>query len=70
MKDSDDKEIGQSEERRKARAKRQRFLGWCKERGEDPEDEGAFDRFNEIVSFWDDLNEDDSAGWNDNMNKD
>ena len=58
-----------SEMHQAKQAKRERFLAWCKETGEDPEDEGAWDSFNETDSFWDDMSADDRAGWTDNMNK-
>ena len=50
-------------------AKRKRFLEWCKDNAEDPEDGGAWDRFTEIDSFWDDMDADNREGWTDNMNK-
>ncbi|MFO1484330.1 MAG: hypothetical protein U1F71_13310 [Verrucomicrobiaceae bacterium] len=58
------------EMRRANQAKRERFLDWCKEHQEDPEDEGAWDSFNEIDSFWDDMDEDNRLGHTDDMNKD
>ena len=58
-----------SEASRAKRAKRERFLEWCKQHGEDPEDEGAWDSFNETDSFWDRQDEDNLAGLTDNMNK-
>jgi hypothetical protein len=52
-----------------------KFVEWCKEHEEDPEDENAQEFFREIKeengqSFWDNLDEDDRSGWEDNMNKD
>ena len=56
---NDQHEPTPTEARRAKEAKRERFLEWCKEHREDPEDEGA----------WDDMSDDDRAGWTDNMNK-
>jgi hypothetical protein len=70
MKEQDDDEPTPSEARRAEQAKRARFLEWCKDHQEDPEDEGAWDSFNETDSSWEDMDEDDRAGWTDNMNKD
>ncbi len=69
MKDQGDEEPSPSEVHRAKQAKRARFLEWCEENGEDPEDEGAWDSFNETDSFWDDMDADNRAGWTDNMNK-
>jgi hypothetical protein len=66
---SDQPEPTPAEARQAKEAKRERFLEWCKEHGEDSEDEGAWDDFNETDSFWDDMGDDDQAGWTDNMNK-
>ncbi len=59
-----------NELRQAKQAKQARFLEWCKKAGEDPEDEGAWDRFSEGDSFWEDADEDNLTGWEDNMNKD
>jgi hypothetical protein len=56
-------------ERRTKQAKRERFLEWCTQNGENPEDEGAWDTFNETDSFFEDMDEDNLAGWTDNMTK-
>lgn len=50
----------------------QEFREWCKECELDPEDEGSREHYQEATgkTFWDDLDEDDAAGWQDNMNKD
>jgi len=58
--------------RQAKRAKQERFLNWCKATGEDPEDEGAWDIFNDSdsESFWEDADEDNLAGGEDDMNKD
>jgi hypothetical protein len=56
-------------ERRRKEARRERFLEWCKQNGEDPEDEGASDDFNETDSFFEDMDEDNLSGWTDNMTK-
>jgi hypothetical protein len=55
--------------RRANETKRERFLAWCTETGEDPEDEGSWDSFNDIDSFWEDMDDDIQADWTDNMNK-
>lgn len=69
MKNPDD-EILSSQARKAKQAKRERFIEWCRESGEDPQDEGAWDSFNETDSFWDDMDSDNRAGWTDDMNKD
>jgi len=60
-----------SEARRVKQATHERFLKWCKQTGEDPEDEGARDSFNETdpIQFWGGMDDDNLAGHTDNMNK-
>jgi hypothetical protein len=69
MNEQDDDKPTPSEARRAKQAKRERFIEWCKVNGEDSEDESAWDSFNETDSFWDDMDDDNRAGWTDNMNK-
>ena len=54
---------------RAKRERRERFLEWCKETGQDPQDQGAWDTFSETEYFWEDMDEDNLKGWTDNMNK-
>jgi hypothetical protein len=68
MKNPDD-EYALSEAQRAKHRKRERFLEWCRVNDEDPESDGAWDSFIEVDSFWDDLDENNRAGWNDNMNR-
>jgi hypothetical protein len=71
MNEQDDDKPTPSEARRAKQARRERFLEWCKKNGEDPEDEGAWDSFNETDpdSHWDGMDPDERAGRIDNMNK-
>jgi hypothetical protein len=50
------------------------FREWCAECEEDPQDEGARERYEEIQDesgpkFWEQLNDDERAGWEDNIIK-
>jgi hypothetical protein len=71
MNEQDAAEPTPSEARRAKQAIRERFLEWCKQNGEDPDDEGAWDSFNETdpSTFWGDMDADNRAGHTDNMNK-
>ena len=64
-----------TDEEEAARNAEGEFREWCEENGEDPQDESAHDTYKEILEetgdkFWDNLDENDRAGWEDNMNKD
>ena len=69
MNERDFNETSPSEARQAKQAKHQRVLEWCKQNGEDPEDEGTWDIFNETDSFWKDMDKDNLAGWTDNITK-
>jgi hypothetical protein len=63
------------EEKEAQERKRADFLAYCKENDLDPEDEGSLEEYKEVMvetgdAWWDSLDEDDEAGWTDNMNKD
>jgi len=52
-----------------------KFRKWCEQNEEDPMDEGAYERYEEIEEeygekFWDNMDPNDRAGHEDNMNKD
>ncbi len=52
-----------------------KFRDWCEQNEEDPQNDGARDNYNEQQEetgdkFWNNLDENDRAGWEDNMNKD
>jgi hypothetical protein len=52
-----------------------KFRGWCEENEEDPLNPDARDNYNEIQEElgdkgWANMDENDRAGWEDNMNKD
>lgn len=51
------------------------FLEYCQENELDPEDENSLDEYKEVMAetgpeWWDSQDENDVAGWTDNMNKD
>jgi hypothetical protein len=54
---------------RTERTRRERFLEWCKQTGQDPQDDGAWDIFRETEYFWEDLDADNTAGWTDDITK-
>jgi len=63
-------------EKKEAREQqRSEFLAYCTENGLDPEDEESFEEYKEVMeetgdAWWANLDEDEEAGWTDNMNKD
>jgi len=64
-----------SHEEAVAYEKEAEFREWCEEREEDPmipESRESYDEEQEELGdkFWDNLDENDRAGWEDNMNKD
>ena len=61
-----------SEDEARAHEEESKFRDWCDEHEEDPESEDARDNCNEATgkTFWDDLDENDRAGWEDDMTKD
>lgn len=58
-----------------AYAEESKFREWCEENEEDPQDDNARDGYTEMQEetgdkAWDNMDENDRAGWEDNMNKD
>jgi len=62
-----------NEEEHEALSAEQEYRKQCEEDGEDPENEDVRQRYeemrDEIESSWDDLDEDERAGWTDNIIK-
>ena len=51
------------------------FREWCKEHEEDPQNEDVYNDYSEMLketgqAFWDDLDPNDRAGYDDNIHKD
>jgi hypothetical protein len=61
-----------SQDECEARAEELEFRQWCKKCEIDPEDESSREHYREATgkSFWEDVDDDDAAGWVDNMTKD
>ena len=65
----------QNQDEAEAHEAESEFREWCVENEQDPQDDGARDNYKEQQAetgdaFWNGLDENDRAGWEDNMNKD